>query len=262
MRKSSRSGPRIDYLKLSSGKPQTAPPATAAAAPPPPPPPLPLPPRQPSPPPPPPPPPAAEEEPPVVKAVTKQKPPEPPREGGEKRAEWLHKKRQTDRTDREAVELIKKMYKQTSFSGSFSGIQSLQRAIWADKGLHISQRLIQKAVNEVCLKRQLHAAASDNVPFQIPSYVQHLRPIRRFPRAHYSVSSLWQLVQADLAFMHDYNGYKAFLLLIDCFSHRIFTRALKTKSKDEVLKAFLSIIEEGKMEIVVLQTDRYANVRA
>jgi len=59
-------------------------------------------------------------------------------------------------TERQQIELVKKYYKQIGFSGSFAGIQSLQRALWSDKGLDISQKIISKAMHEVSSK-QIHS---------------------------------------------------------------------------------------------------------
>ena len=57
----------------------------------------------------------------------------------------------------------------------FVGVKSIQRALKLEKGIHVPQNVIIEALNE------------------IPSYVQHLRPIRRFERAHYDVTALYQL---------------------------------------------------------------------
>ena len=52
-------------------------------------------------------------------------------------------------SDRQQIELVKKYYKQAGFSGSFAGVQSMQRALWSDKGLNVSQKIIAKAMHEV-----------------------------------------------------------------------------------------------------------------
>jgi len=52
-------------------------------------------------------------------------------------------------TDRQKMDLVKKLYRQLDFSASFSGIVNLQRAIFLEKGLHISRKLISLAVNEI-----------------------------------------------------------------------------------------------------------------
>jgi hypothetical protein len=144
----------------------------------------------------------------------------------------------SDLSEREQIDLVKTLYRDINFSGAFSGISNLHKTILLEKGIFISKPLIAKAVNE------------------IPSYVQHLRPIRKVQRSKYDVNSFGELCQADIAYMYDYEGFKYFVLLIDVFSHRVFTRAQKTKSKAETLKSFDAIIEEANINIYVLQTDR------
>jgi hypothetical protein len=130
--------------------------------------------------------------------------------------------------ERQQMDLVKKLYKDLSFSGSYSGISNLQRTIFLEKGLHLSKNLITKAVNE------------------IPTYVQHLRSRKKFERSHYDVSAFGEVCQMDLAIMFDFNGYSCFFLLIELFSHRIFTRPQKTKTAKETLKSLKSVIAEGE----------------
>jgi hypothetical protein len=136
IRKSSRAT-RIDYKKLSKGISQTeasSPPPNAEAAA--------LPPLAAALPP----PAAAVEEPrAATPGVTEDLTPENESSDEEATTEEL--------SERQQIDLVKKYYKQVGFSGSFSGIQSLQRALWSEKALHVSQNLIRKAVNEVCLKK-------------------------------------------------------------------------------------------------------------
>jgi hypothetical protein len=83
-----------------------------------------------------------------------------------------------------------------------------------------------------------------------------LRPIRKFDRAVYNVTAFAQVCQMDIAQMFSFQKYQYFLLLIELFSHRIFTRAQMTKTRDETLHSLDSIIAEGKLEIQVLQSDQ------
>jgi hypothetical protein len=71
-------------------------------------------------------------------------------------------------TERQQMDLVKRLYKDVKFSASFSGnicnvilyfavplftfhsgISNLQRAIFLEKQIHISKRVIVKAVNEI-----------------------------------------------------------------------------------------------------------------
>ena len=89
-------------------------------------------------------------------------------------------------------------------------------------------------------------------------FLQRLPAIRKYPVAHYDVTALGQLVQSDLAFVHKdmtYQGYIGFIILVECFSHRLFTRAIKEKSKLYILGKFDEIFQEADFNMYVLQTD-------
>jgi hypothetical protein len=144
----------------------------------------------------------------------------------------------SDLKEEEKINLVKRLYKDIKFSGSFSGINNMQRSIFLETGTHLSRSLIHKALNE------------------IPTYVQHLRPVRTLERSKYKVTAFGEVCQADIAYMFDFEGFKYFLLLIDLFSHRIFTRAQKTKNKLETLHSLQDIIGKENLEIYTLQTDQ------
>jgi hypothetical protein len=84
----------------------------------------------------------------------------------------------------------------------------------------------------------------------------HLKPQRQFDRRQYDLHRYGELVQADIAYMFPYNNYKYFLLVIDCYSSKIFTCPLKSKDSKTVANAFAKIFEEFKADISVLQTDK------
>lgn len=54
-----------------------------------------------------------------------------------------------EETEGAQIKLVQKYFKQIGFSGSFAGIQSFQHALWAEKGIHISQKVISKAMHQV-----------------------------------------------------------------------------------------------------------------
>ena len=57
--------------------------------------------------------------------------------------------------------------------------------------------------------------------------------------------------------MFSENKYRFFLLVIDCYSKRLYTQKLKTKSAPEVTKALKAAFEELSVQIHVYETDRY-----
>lgn len=46
------------------------------------------------------------------------------------------------------IQLVKKLYKDINFSGAYSGIQTFQRCLLSQKGIHISQTIIAQALNQ------------------------------------------------------------------------------------------------------------------
>ncbi|XP_057671341.1 uncharacterized protein LOC130903096 [Diorhabda carinulata] len=78
------------------------------------------------------------------------------------------------------------------------------------------------------------------------------KPIgRNYPRRRTIIKGLDDLWQMDLAEMIPYakhnRGFKMILVVIDCFSKFVWTRPLKTKTAEEITRAFSSIIKGGRM---------------
>jgi hypothetical protein len=73
----------------------------------------------------------------------------------------------------------------------------MQASLFLHRGVHVPQNIIVKALNS------------------IPSYVMHLKPTRRFERAHFFLTDFGEHVQADVGFLFPDDGYSYFLLVID-----------------------------------------------
>ncbi|XP_056645123.1 uncharacterized protein LOC130450641 [Diorhabda sublineata] len=77
------------------------------------------------------------------------------------------------------------------------------------------------------------------------------KPIRRnYPRRRTIIKGLDDLWQMDLAEMRPARhnrGFKMILVVINCFSKFVWTRPLKTKTAEEITRAFSSIIRGGRM---------------
>jgi hypothetical protein len=130
------------------------------------------------------------------------------------------------------------LWRDPTFSGSYRGVRTFQIRLKTDLNIDVSSARLYSV-----LKKD-------------PIFLIHTKPKRNFERRHYDLHSYGELVQADIAQMFEYNSYKYFLLLIDCFSSKIFVQCLKTKNSDEVAKAFATIFKEFDAEIHVLETDR------
>jgi len=129
-------------------------------------------------------------------------------------------------------------YTDGSFGGSFSGARTFQIFLKTDLGEDISLNRIKGILN------------------QLPFYIISQRPIRKYPRRHYSVGSYGELLQADLAFMFEKNDYKYFLLVIDVYSRKLFAEPLKDKSAATVEKAFTKIFANFPTGIQKLESDQ------
>ena len=133
---------------------------------------------------------------------------------------------------------ILQLWRSPIFEGSYRGIKTFQ----------------------VLLKTNLNIDVSQNRLYNIlktdPIFLIHQKPQRDFERRHYDVKNYGELVQADIAYMFDYNDFKYFLLVVDCFSSKIFCKALKNKSSESVAKAFEIIFKEFGAQIYEIQTDR------
>jgi hypothetical protein len=87
-------------------------------------------------------------------------------------------------------------------------------------------------------------------------FIIHQRPIRKIKRRQFDVRFYGELCQSDLAYMFPWETYLYFLLVVDCFSHKVFTVPLKSKTSAAVKKAFEKILKDFNGTIHVLETDK------
>jgi len=130
------------------------------------------------------------------------------------------------------------LWRDPNFSGSYRGIKTFQILLKTDLNIDVSQKRLYSV-----LKKD-------------KNYILHQKPVRNFERRHYDVNFYGELCQMDLAVMFNYSKFVYFLLLIDCFSLKMFAKPLKSKSSADVSKALEEIFEEFAAPIHVLQSDR------
>ncbi len=110
------------------------------------------------------------------------------------------------------------------------------------------------------MKTDLNIDVSQNKLYKLlksdPIFLIHQKPIRKFDRRVYDVNNYGELVQADIAYMFEYDHYKYFLIAIDCFSSKIFAIPLKSKDSKTVANAFEEIFKKFNSPIYEIQTDR------
>ena len=133
---------------------------------------------------------------------------------------------------------ILELWKSPNFTGSYRGIRTFQILLKTDLDIDVSQK-------------RLYSVLKKDSTFLI-----HQKPHRNFERRSYDIHNYGELVQADIAYMFDYSGYKYFLLAVDCYSSKVFTVPLKSKDSKVVADAFNQILSEFKGTIYEIQTDR------
>lgn len=136
------------------------------------------------------------------------------------------------------TKLIEQTYFNPKHSASFSGKNKLQHSLRGK----VNSKEIVKWLNST------------------DSYTLH-KPVRkRFPRRKYIVSGIDGLWQADLSDMTRLNksndNNKFILVIIDTFSRKAYSKLLKTKSGQEVSKAFKSVIVDNNVFPKDLLTDK------
>ena len=135
-------------------------------------------------------------------------------------------------------EKLLQLWRDPNFSGSYRGVKTFQILLKTDLNVDVSQRRLFKVLK------------TDK------NYIMHQKPVRNFERRHYDVNFYGEVCQMDLAVMYNYSNYIYFLMLIDCFSLKMFTKPLKNKSSVTVSKALEEIFVEFGAQIHVLQSDR------
>ena len=133
---------------------------------------------------------------------------------------------------------ILQLWRDPNFSGSYRGIKTFQILLKTDKNIDISEKELYKILKK------------DSI------FLIHQKPARNFDRRHYDIRFYGETVQADIAYMFPYNKFLYFLLVVDCFSLKIFVRPLTSKSSASVGNAFKEIFDEFNAPIHVLETDR------
>jgi hypothetical protein len=124
-------------------------------------------------------------------------------------------------------DLVKKLWDDPNFSASYTGSTSMQIALKLERNLDLSLGRLQSILSDM------------------PTYVFHVSSRRRFKRRATFVHGVGKLWQADLAEMFEFDGYKYFLCVVDVFSRKIFTFALKNKEAPTVADAFNRIFKEA-----------------
>ncbi len=133
---------------------------------------------------------------------------------------------------------IKEKYTDPDFFGAFSGGRNFQSFLKTD-------------LNEDVPLKRIYSILKT-----LPFYLISQRPVRRFPRRQYSVAGFGDLIQADIAYMFDIDGWKYFLVVVDVFSRHLYVEVLKDKSSKVVQQALVKIFAQFQTPITKLETDQ------
>lgn len=120
----------------------------------------------------------------------------------------------------------------------YRGIKTFQVFLKTDYNIDISQQRLYRILKED------------------PLYLIHLTPPKKIERRSYDVKFIGELLQMDLAQMFEFDDYKYFLIVTDCFSSKIWTRNLKSKTAKTVFEALKDIIESLSFPIQEIESDR------
>jgi len=133
---------------------------------------------------------------------------------------------------------ILKLWKDPNWFGSYRGIKTFQYLLKTDKNIDISEKKLYNILRNEHL------------------YLIHVQQKKNFPRRKYDLNCIGELIQCDVGFMYEFKDYKYFLLIIDCYSLKIFVYPLKTKSAVSVFDKFQEFVNSFSSQIYVVQTDQ------
>ena len=91
------------------------------------------------------------------------------------------------------------------------------------------------------LKMNISRRELDQIFREVPNYVMSIAEKVRIPRRHLVVTSSNRIFQADVAEMNESEGFRGYLLVIDCFSDKIYTVLLKQRTNEDLKRAFLKV---------------------
>lgn len=134
-------------------------------------------------------------------------------------------------------EELLKLWKDPSFEGSFRGIKTFQILLKTNLNIDVSEDRLFKVLKSESL------------------YLIH-KKYHSFKRLKYNLHNYGEVVQVDLGHMFEFDGFKYFLLAIDCYSSKLFIEVLKNKDSDTVVKALKNVIVKFKSQIYKLESDQ------
>lgn len=141
-------------------------------------------------------------------------------------------------TDHISDEEILRLWKSPDFEGSFRGLKKFVLLLKTNLNIHVSESRVLKVLS------------------QDPIFITHQRRRVKIKHRHFYLSHVGQVVQADISYMFSRNLYRYFLVVVDCYSNRLYTKALRNKKSGTVATALRSIFDQFQAPIEKFETDR------
>jgi len=135
-------------------------------------------------------------------------------------------------------EEIVNLWRDKNFEGSYSGIKTFQLLLKLNKNIDLSERKLYEILKED------------------PIFLMHIRNKKKVQRRFYDLDYYGELLQSDLAYMFEYDSYKYFVVVCDCFSGKVFAEPLKDKSSDTVLKSLKTLVNKFETPVTKFECDQ------
>lgn len=137
-----------------------------------------------------------------------------------------------------STEEIIKLWRDKDFEGSYAGIKTFQTLLKLNKNIDISERKLYEI-----LKND-------------PIFLMHMRSKKKVQRRFYNLNYYGELVQSDLAFMFEFEDFKYFVVVVDCFSGKVFVEPIKNKTSETVLNSLKRLINKFNAPITKFECDQ------
>jgi transposase InsO family protein len=139
-------------------------------------------------------------------------------------------------------EEILRLWKSPSFEGAFRGSKKFTLLLKTNLNISVPESRVLRVLS------------------QDPIFITHQRRRVKIKHRHFYLSHVGQVLQGDVAYMFSRNQFRYFLIVVECFSNRIYTKALKNKNSKTVALALREIFDQFHVPIEKFETDRCTKI--
>jgi transposase InsO family protein len=141
-------------------------------------------------------------------------------------------------SDNISDEEILRLWKSPNFEASFRGARKFTLLLKTNLNIHVPESRVLRVLS------------------QDPIFITHQRKRVKIQHRHFYLSHVGQVVQSDIAYMFSRNQFKYFIIVVDLYSNRIYTKPLRNKSSPTVASALRTIFNQFEAPIEKFETDR------